>query len=177
MNVLKRIGIILVSLVIVAVVRHYWQERSAKSSADKELDSYSVGECVTMAKSDEGVGNVELTKADCGTDPSYTVASRIGADEKCPSEHYSEYSLSVNYETTGKLCLVENLVVGHCYESEFMTNITKLNADCRGGLSSSNPFRVVDRSETADAPCPADSTAVSFADPARTYCLAPLETI
>lgn len=177
MNVLKRIGIVLVSLVIVAVVRHYWQERSAKSSADKELDSYSVGECVTMSKAGEGVGNVDLTKADCSTDPSYTVASRIGADETCPSEAYSEYSLSVNYETTGKLCLVENLMVGHCYESEFMTNITTLNADCRGGLSSSNPFKVVDRSETADASCPPDSAAISFTEPARTYCVTPLETL
>lgn len=177
MAVLKRIAMLIVSLIVVFAAKHFISQWNSNSKANKELDSYATGECVTMSKADQGIGNIELTKSACDIDPSYTVASRIDASGKCPNENYSEYSLSVNYETAGKLCLVENLAVDHCYETEFMTNITKLKATCTGGLANSNPFKVVSRVESEGAPCPGDSTAVTYAQPARTYCVSPLDTI
>ncbi|MUM22175.1 hypothetical protein FZI91_10720 [Mycobacterium sp. CBMA271] len=173
---LKRVVIALVVGVIVFFVRHWMSEKNAESDARKELDKYSVGQCLILTKAASGLGNVNASDAPCDRDPSYTVASRIGADTKCPNESYVEYSLEVGFKSAGKLCLVENLVAGHCYEDDMFTKIIKLNNSC-GGLASANPFRVLSRTETDGAPCPDSTTPITYPLPPRTYCVTAVDTI
>lgn len=173
---LMRIVVAVVLGAVAIAVRHWFSERSAQSDARKELDKYSVGQCVVMSKADKGLGNVDAADAPCDRDPSYTVASKIDANAKCPNENYTTYTYEVGGKSAGQLCLVENLTPGHCYEQEMFTKIIKLSTTC-GGLAMDKPFRVESRTETADAPCPAEATTVSYPQPPRTYCVTAVDTL
>ncbi|MBA0049255.1 hypothetical protein [Mycobacteroides sp. LB1] len=173
---LMRIALALVVGVIAIFVRHWMSEKNTESAARKELDKYTVGQCVVLTKSGTGIGSVDAADTPCDRDPSYTVASRIDANAKCPNENYVEYSYEVGSKSAGKLCLVENLTPGHCYEEELLTKITKLNNSC-SGLASSNPFRVQSRTETDGAPCPDDTTPIVYPQPPRTYCVTAVDTL
>lgn len=167
-RILIRIGIAVLGLVVVGAVSTWW----TKHNASKELDKYAIGDCLVLTKS--GIG-VEDSAVECSEDPSYTVASRQDAGSGCPNDNYVTYEVTVRGDTVSKLCLVENLVVDHCYESELVSNVTKL-VDCKSSMVG-NQFKVLSRQDSSDGACAEEAVVVSYPDPApgRTYCVGPPE--
>lgn len=95
------------------VLREHRAEERSRHSAEKELDSFAVGDCVTMS---QGKSGTDLTKTGCEVDPSYTVGLHIDASAECSDGKYTQYSITIKDAAVGKLCLAKNLVVGHCYQ-------------------------------------------------------------
>ncbi|NKE62429.1 hypothetical protein FXN61_39125 [Lentzea sp. PSKA42] len=118
-------------------------------------------------------------KVDCGSsEANYFIAKAMNSTtEACPSEDYAEYTESGRRKSSLKLCLVEKLEEGKCYEEE----LVKMNmegmkvVDCSKG---NNEFAVqkvvkiekVVKAATADC---GDATAVSYTEPSPgiTYCV------
>ncbi len=121
-------------------------------------------------------------KVDCGSsEANYFIAKAMkSTSEACPSDDYAEYTESGRRRSSLKLCLVEKLEEGKCYEEE----IVKINmggmkvVECSAG---NNEFAVqkvikvekVVKAGTAEC---GEATAVSYAEPAPgiTYCVSAL---
>lgn len=121
-------------------------------------------------------------KVDCGSpEANYIIAKAMkSTSETCPSDDYAEYEQSGGRRETLKLCLVEKLEEGKCYEEE----LVKISmggmkpVDCSKG---NNEFAVqkvvkiekVVKAATADC---GEATAVSYNEPAPgiTYCVTAL---
>ncbi|SDN04147.1 hypothetical protein SAMN04488074_13247 [Lentzea albidocapillata subsp. violacea] len=118
-------------------------------------------------------------KVDCSAaEANYFIAKAMNSTkEACPSEDYAEYTESGRRSSSLKLCLVEKLEEGKCYEEELVK--MKMDGmkvvDCSKG---NNEFAVqkvlkvekVVRAATADC---GEATAVAYAEPAPgiTYCI------
>ena len=165
-RILRRLGI---AVLVFAAFIAYLAWRDYRSAAT-ELDKYAIGDCLVLAQ--DGIG-VKDAAAECDTDPSYLVAGRIGGDDTCPNEHYTAFEVTAGGSSGGKLCLVENLVPGHCYETEMISKVTKL-VDCSRGSMFTPMYRVVTRHDTGDAACPDGQTVIAYPEPGpgRTYCMA-----
>lgn len=149
------------------VLREHRAEERSRHSAEKELDSFAVGDCVTMS---QGKSGTDLTKTGCEVDPSYTVGLHIDASAECSDGKYTQYSITIKDAAVGKLCLAKNLVVGHCYQQGGPGGSTQL-VDC--AKAGENAYRVVQRFELDDEKrCPEDTTPSRYSAPPRTYCLA-----
>ncbi|MBU8824539.1 LppU/SCO3897 family protein [Mycolicibacterium goodii] len=145
------------------------QERRAASEARHEISSFSVGDCVTISPSGRDK-NEDIQHSSCTTDPSYTVGAVNETDQRCANQNYVAYTWSVNEaDTVGRLCLVENLTVGHCYHQQPGSDLLE-QIDC--ATNDDTAYRVVQRFDTTDATqCPPDTNAYDYPAPARTYCL------
>ncbi|MET9232307.1 hypothetical protein [Lentzea sp. NPDC003310] len=118
-------------------------------------------------------------KVDCGSaEANYIIAKAMkSTSEACPSEDYAEYTESGRRTSSLKLCLVEKLEEGKCYQEE----LVKMNmegmkpVDCSKGTSPAAVQKVlkvekVVKSGTADC---GEATAISYTEPAPglTYCI------
>ena len=121
-------------------------------------------------------------KVDCGSpEANYFIAKAMkSTTEACPSDDYAEYTESGRRSSSLKLCLVEKLEEGKCYEEE----LVKMNmegmkvVDCSKG---NNEFAVqkvlkiekVVKAATADC---GEATAISYTEPSPgiTYCVTAL---
>ncbi|USX49583.1 hypothetical protein [Lentzea sp. HUAS12] len=121
-------------------------------------------------------------KVDCAApEANYIIAKAMkSTTEACPSDDYAEYTESGRRTSSLKLCLVEKLEEGKCYQEE----LVKMNmegmkvVDCSKG---SNEFAVqkvlkiekVVKSATADC---GEATAISYTEPSPglTYCVTAL---
>lgn len=121
-------------------------------------------------------------KVDCGApEANYFIAKAMkSTTEACPSEDYAEYTESGRRSSSLKLCLVEKLEEGKCYEEE----LVKINmegmkvVDCSKGNNEFAVQKVVKieklvKAATADC---GDATAISYTEPAPgiTYCVTAL---
>lgn len=148
-------------------------EQVATRDARAELAEYHVGDCVVLVSA--GPANAaDIRRSDCATDPSYTVGAVYDDDRPCANANYAGYDWTVEDETVARLCLVENLLVDHCYRSPSESQITEL-LDCAD--AGDDAIRVVRRSDSVDmATCPDASDSYIYLTPARTYCFAPIST-
>lgn len=150
-------GVLLIAAAVVAVVGHY------------HARTYQAGDCVVVASSTEG--ELHAARAACDTDPSFTVAKLTDRVDDCAPNDYDRFTPPSADSGTGRLCLVPNLVVGHCYRLGVAVGIWNL-VDCRGAGPAT--IKVTDRLDTADAgACGTDGQlpARSYPAPPRTYCL------
>lgn len=150
-------GVLLIAGTVVAVAGH------------RHGGAYRAGDCVVVASSAEG--ELRAAPAACDTDPSFTVAKLTDRTDGCAPDDYDRFAPPSADDGTGRLCLVPNLVVGHCYRLGIAVGIWNL-VDCRGAGSAA--IRVTDRLDTADAgACGTDGglPARSYPAPPRTYCL------
>ncbi|MFD4641485.1 hypothetical protein ACFWN2_29540 [Lentzea sp. NPDC058436] len=137
------------------------------------------GECASVTGT---TFSPKYKKVDCNApEANYIIAKAMkSTSEACPSEDYAEYTESGRRSSSLKLCLVEKLEEGKCYEEE----LVKMNmegmkvVDCSKG---SNEFAVqkvlkiekVVKSATADC---GEATAISYTEPSPglTYCVSAL---
>jgi hypothetical protein len=122
---------------------------------------------------------LHATAAPCGTDPSFTVAKREDAADTCAAQRYAQFRPPFADRATGRLCLVPNLVVGHCYRFGVPVGMWELSR-CAGRAI----IKVTKRVDANDAHlCPVDPPAPlgmaqpvaqprALAYPSRTYCYA-----
>ena len=127
---------------------------------------FRAGDCVLVAPT--AGGELRTTRTGCDTDPSFTVAKLAGRDGDCAHDGYDRFRPPAADAATGKLCLVPNLVVGHCYRFGATLGVWDLS-DC---ADRATVMRVADRLDT-DNPgaCTADLPARTYPSPPRTYCL------
>jgi hypothetical protein len=159
------VGLLIVAGIAVTIYRLH---QLAGAPALQSLDSYRIGDCVTLRTTPSG--HPEIADADCGVDPSYTVGSIVQADATCPVPTYIRYVWSTADATVGALCLAENLRVGHCYQQSSVAKTLEV-VDCavvtsRGGEVVQRLDNVIDVTQ-----CPLNTTAYAYPMPARTYCL------
>jgi hypothetical protein len=75
---------------------------------------YRQGDCVVI-KAQERDGELHADAAKCNVDPSFTVAKIANQSGDCGADNYTRIRPPFSDVATGRLCLVPNLVVGHCY--------------------------------------------------------------
>ncbi|MHC9296742.1 LppU/SCO3897 family protein [Mycobacterium sp. LTG2003] len=145
------------------------EERRAASEAKQEITSFSVGDCVTISPGKPETGT-DIQRSPCSTDPSYTVGAVMETDQPCANTNYIGYTWSVgDTDTVGRLCLVENLTVGHCYHPQPGTDLLE-QLDC--ATTDDKAYKVVQKLDSDDAQaCPPDTSAYNYPLPPRTYCL------
>jgi hypothetical protein len=142
---------------------------AAMASTGHRHSAYRVGECVMMASS--AGGELRATKAGCDTDPSFVVAKMTDHTEDCAPTGYDRFPPPSADSGTGRLCLVPNLVVGHCYGVGIAQGVWNL-VDCAGAGPAT--IKVNNRLDTDDAgACVPGSLlpARTYPSPPRTYCL------
>ncbi|HEX8869435.1 MAG TPA: hypothetical protein VF821_27485, partial [Lentzea sp.] len=137
------------------------------------------GECASVTGT---TISPKYKKVDCNaTEANYFIAkvSKSTAD-KCPSEDYAEYTESGR--SSLKLCLVEKLQEGKCYQDE----LVKINMEGMKVVEcpkTPNEFAVVKIykvekvEKAATAECAEPSKPISYAEPAPgiTYCMSLVE--
>ncbi|AWT57175.1 hypothetical protein [Mycolicibacterium smegmatis] len=149
------------------------EEQRAVADARHEISSFSVGDCVTISPG-AGKTGPNIQRSSCTTDPSYTVGAVIETDQVCGNDNYIGYTWTIGHaeadkNTVGRLCLVENLTVGHCYHPQPGSDLLE-QTDC--ATDDATAYRVVQRLDAADpSQCPPDTSAYDYPAPARTYCL------
>ncbi|MEZ0362602.1 hypothetical protein ACAG26_02700 [Mycobacterium sp. pUA109] len=132
-------------------------------------DAYRPGDCVVVEASTGG--ELHASRARCDTDPSFTVAKLANPAGGCAPSGYDRFAPPSADDRTGHLCLVPNLVAGHCYRLGVAVGVWNL-VDCTGAGPAT--IRVTQRLDTDDArACAAGDQlpARSYPAPPRTYCL------
>ncbi len=133
-------------------------------------------ECVVVQARSPGE-ELHANHAPCSTDPSFTVVKRGGPAGNCGPGRYTQFRPPFADRATGRLCLVPNLVVGHCYRFGVPVGMWELG-NCVGPATIKISLRV-----EADNPhaCPVPPSAapgmaqpapvpLALAFPSRTYC-------
>ncbi|MGV9801345.1 hypothetical protein ACWDTP_25200 [Mycobacterium sp. NPDC003449] len=133
---------------------------------------FAVGDCVSIGPGTPAAPQVSrANKADCGTDPSYTVGALADAAGACPSDEYQHLPARYADPSTARLCLVPNLVADHCYELGAPAGVVAL-ADCtaRGPGVLVQVTQRLDVRDQAACTVAAGQFAWPYPSPARTYC-------
>lgn len=137
--------------------------------------SAKAGDCASVTGT---TINPVYKKVDCGaSEANYIIAKAMKkTSEKCPGDDYAEYEQSGGRKESLKLCLVEKLEEGKCYQEE----LVKISmggmkvVDCSKGQNKFSTQKVVKVEKVvkaATAEC-GEATAVSYTEPAPgiTYC-------
>ncbi|WP_434451348.1 LppU/SCO3897 family protein [Lentzea sp. E54] len=138
--------------------------------------SAKAGECASVTGT---TIRPNYKKVDCNApEANYIIAKAMkSTTEACPSEDYAEYTESGRRSSSLKLCLVEKLEEGKCYEEE----IVKINmegmkvVDCSKGnneFAVQKVFKVEKVVKSAAGDC-GEATPISYTEPSPglTYCL------
>ncbi len=145
---------------------------------DSRHSGSAAARCVVVAAPSPDA-ELHASPARCDTDPSFTVARLADRRGECTPTRYIQFRPPFADVATGRLCLVPNLVVGHCYRFGVPVGMWEL-AKCAGaGWATIKVTKRVD----ADDPhaCPSDpepavpgirtvAVAPALAYPSRTYC-------
>jgi hypothetical protein len=169
------LGFVLIAAVIAVVKFGIGSGINAISTPDEKP-----GECASVTGT---TMSPKYKKVDCGaTEANYVIAKVTkSTTEACPSEDYAEYTETGRSSSSLKLCLVEKLEEGKCYQEE----IVKINMDGMKPVScpaTPNEFaitkilKIEKLVKAATAEC-GEATAISYAEPAPgiTYCVSVAE--
>ncbi len=101
------------------------------------------------------------------------MASRTNGGESCPNDNYVTFEVTTGGDSAGALCLVENFVPGHCYQSDLVSRVTEL-VDCGRGSIVTATIEVLSRQDNGNATCADNQVAIAYPEPlpGRTYCTA-----
>lgn len=132
--------------------------------------------CVVVRAGSPG-GELHAVRSPCSTDPSFTVAKRADAADRCSPGRYAQFSPPFADRATARLCLVPNLVVGHCYRLGVPVGMWELGR-CAGAATIKVTRRVDgDDSHACPGYTPAEPELAqpvaqprALAFPSRTYC-------
>ena len=130
---------------------------------------YQTGDCVVVEPT--AGGELHTRATGCGTDPSFTVAGFADQAGTCSPQGYERFRSPLADGVTGELCLVPNLVAGHCYRFGVAVGIWNVS-DCVSAVPA--VIKVEKRLDTDDArACSPRSQlpARVYPAPQRTYCL------
>ena len=112
------------------------------------------GDCVEVAAPSPD-GELHATAASCSRDPSFTVAKFADPMGDCTPRRYDQFAPPFADVATGRLCLVPNLVVGHCYRFGVPVGMWDL-VDCAGAGRAA--IKVTKRVEVDDPnACPTET--------------------
>ena len=137
------------------------------------------GVACVVVRADSPGDELHASETPCSTDPSFTVAKRGDAADNCGPGRYAQFRPPFADQATGRLCLVPNLVVGHCYRFGVPVGMWELGR-CVGPAT----IKVTKRLDADDShACPVDAPATpgmaqlaaeprALAYPSRTYCYA-----
>jgi hypothetical protein len=126
-----------------------------------------VGDCVAVSAATSGELRATTTK--CDTDLSYTIGAMANQTGDCVPDRYDQFRVPFADSQTSQLCLVPNLVVGHCYK--FGIPMGRLDAvSCSG--ADKGMLRIAKKLDVDDTEGCADKTqfAMAYPSPARTFC-------
>ncbi len=169
------LGFVLVAVVVAVVKFGIGSGISALSEPDAKA-----GECASVTGS---TISPKYKKVDCNAAEANYIIGKVSKSttEACPSKDYAEYTESGRRSSSMKLCLVEKLDEGKCYQEE----LVKLNMDGMKPITcpaTPNEFAVqktlkiekVVKAATAEC---GEATAFSYAEPAPgiTYCMVLVE--
>ena len=159
-----------VVITIKVVASQAISERVAAGDARADFADYHAGDCVVMPATGAET-KADFRHSDCTADPSYTISAVYDSDKPCASDNYSGFDWIVADKTVVRFCLMENLVIDHCYAANPDSRLVEL-IDC--ATADSGALKVVRRSEHLDTTaCPPGSNALMYLTPHRTYCVAP----
>jgi hypothetical protein len=128
---------------------------------------FHVGDCVSVSAGTSG--ELRATDTQCNTDLSYTVGAMASQAGDCVPDSYDQFRIPFADSLTSQLCLVPNLVVGHCYK--FGIPMGKLDAvSCSS--ADKGMLRIATRLDVDDTEaCPdKKQLAMAYPSPARTFC-------
>ena len=127
---------------------------------------FVVRDCVSLSA--DASGELKSTHTSCTTDLSFTIGALANDAGDCVPDQFDRFRAPFADAATGRLCLVPNLLVGHCYR--FGVPVGMLDpADC--GVGGPAVFRVTKRVDVFDVhACPDEKYEYAMAYPARTYC-------
>jgi hypothetical protein len=100
--------------VIVGAVGAGFAAWGASGHTARSPVGYRQGSCVVVGAEELG-GELHGKNVSCAVDPSFTVAKIADQSNNCGAENYTRIRPPFSDVATGRLCLVPNLVVGHCY--------------------------------------------------------------
>lgn len=149
------------------VLREHRAEERSRHSAEKELDSFAVGDCVTMSQGKERHrpdqdwlrGGPELHGR-----PAYRRERRMLRREVHPVQHHHQGCGGGEALPGEESCCGALLSTGRARGSTQLVDCAK---------AGENAYRVVQRFELDDEKrCPEDTTPSRYSAPPRTYCLA-----
>jgi|HubBroStandDraft_3_1064219.scaffolds.fasta_scaffold128422_2 hypothetical protein len=167
--------VVLAVVVSAGVVFAVWD---ATGHAARRPDRYPQGACVVV-KAQEPGGELHAQAVRCDVDPSFTVAKVAGRSDNCGADKYTRIRPPFSDVATGRLCLVPNLVVGHCYRFGVPMGMWDL-VGCAGAGPAT--IKVTKRVDTEDPhACPAQTKSLTpgirtvlmpkqLRYPSRTYC-------
>jgi hypothetical protein len=143
------------------------QNRSAPTSPD-------VGQCIAAYNFKEH--NKTPKAQDCADpDSIFEVVTKGDPSAKCPDGKTDESDYAFLRDGSTTLCFVLNFVQGRCYTATGDTS-GRLFAptDCAGSAPRFKVVTRVDGSSDTES-CPAGTREIAYQNPARLYCLQPLE--
>lgn len=161
--------VLLALVVVVSLTLPIGVGVAALVATGKRNGAYHVGDCVMMASSTGG--ELKATRAECDTDASFTVGTMVDRTGDCAPTGYDHFPPPSADAGTGRLCLVPNLVVGHCYRLGVAVGVWNL-ADCTSADAAM--IRVTDRFDVEDEQVCTSEDQLSvrtYPAPPRTYCL------
>jgi hypothetical protein len=161
--------LILLALVVVALMLTAGVGVAAWALTGHRHHTHQVGDCVVVAPFTGG--ELRASRASCDTDPSFTVAKLADRTGECAPNGYDRFGPPSADSGTGRLCLVPNLVVGHCYRLGVAVGVWSL-VDCAGAGPAT--IKVTQRLDTDDARACVSGSQLpprSYPAPPRTYCL------
>ena len=175
----KVIGSILGFVLIAAVIAVVKFGIGSGINAITEPDA-KAGECASVTGT---TISPKYKKVDCNAaEANYIIGKAMNSTtEACPSQDYAEYTETGRRGSALKLCLVEKLEEGKCYQEE----LVKMNMEGMkvvGCPATPNEFaiqkilKIEKLVKAATAEC-GEATAISYAEPAPgiTYCVVAVE--
>jgi hypothetical protein len=159
----RRILTIVIALVVIAVgvVVALVVNRNSASSAN-------AGDCIKVKSA--SATNADVEKIDCNDKAAvFKVAKKLGNDtDQCPTPDYEKYEQSGGSSSDFALCLMLNAKEGDCF-ANFDTPDKRARADCNG--AEVKVTKKVD-GKSDESLCDQQSIAVTYPEPATTFCLA-----
>jgi len=162
-GVFARIGIYIVGLVVVGVgifAFNYFTSDAAQAKA---------GDCANVTGT---TSEPNFKTVDCGSpEANYVIGKTLKTSESCPGkESYDEYIETQRRGPSTKLCLMPKLEQGACYPDTKTNAMGYPKGTCKSGEIKVTKVVTGKAEETA---CPSSETsgALTFPEPATTYCI------
>jgi len=125
-----------------------------------------IGACVSVTP--DAQGELHSIRTKCDTDLSFTVGALAKGPDDC--QRYDRFQAPFADAETSRLCLVPNLVAGHCYRFGVPVGMWD-PVDCsKAGPAAIRVIKRVDVNDTNACPDEKYKFAMTYSSPDRTYC-------
>lgn len=151
---------------------------AVRSHTARSPVGYRQGSCVVLGAEERG-GELHGKRVSCDVDPSFIVAKIADESDNCGTVSYTRIRPPFSDVATGRLCLVPNLVVGHCYRFGVPLGMWDLVNCATGGPAAVKVTKRIDSDDPHACPMPYEpptpgirtvSIAKELRYPSRVYC-------